>query len=1534
MNLFEQPQTNLFDQQEINIEAPADVRKPESVSMEARMAALGTMSVGDGLVTQLQDMTQKYQDQIEKNGDESVRIEAAARQQTAELDSLARISGNSTGFDKDGTIQQGAALASRAALSEDIERRKSYALEQESLNKIQNLAASGDYTQAKLLMNNLEHGDPEDRITAINTKRLIMQREIEKAGIQKDKQGWFFDATDFLVSMVPLQGSLSKSGLVDVEKGLKHWYDGLFAGERLRDEAAGLWNMDNADFAKYVKDELIPRINEKSTLLGYHSKSEELELLSSIGDHTPSALSTNIGNAIDNVGLLPVGKLAKIGSLPKLMVKMGARKEAQNLMAQAAMQMSTEGAEQAAKKTGVTAEQVFQGITPTAVNPDGAISAVGTATDTNTIIERGQRMIEEISSLTATERLQPDELERAMSSLEKQLTAEFKRPVKDVNWSDKKLADGSQTKQVEFMLGKSGKAGGFSEARQAQRYANSLGYGSSGEVIRDESGQYFVKLKRDMPEYGFFTNVLNVKATNHLSRRVLNARMLSDDFLANMAQVAGNKRNKIIKGLSENFQEPFRHLKTEQRETLSQILAVGENEGKWWTDDELNTLVRRTHGRDITDAEKVAYRTAQDINDVEYTLRNDDAYKQKLIKGFQTASFDTGIGQIDNANALVDRDLSRIAGTERVFNVSDRVHYHVGQPAPIERLQQQGYIAVTTENPVKLADGTTIKTFLMKGNDLDIKPLERAQIAYRAGGHRMYSGKYFVKQTVKGAQPDTGQVFLESPNTYIVAETPAEASFWANHMEQARVAYLDGKGPSEIDEIFGGHSGFPDGDEFIRNMETGLYDKKHPFVVKFDREMPDEYIQTGQQVNLADESEDGYSSWLRTTGRMYYSRKGEALKDFEGNLAPTLDPFKTIDKSLSNIANITSFSDYKASSVERWLNTFGKYTNIREVDPSNLTQFAESKFAKGINQKIVQAGEAQREIIQRNIGWKTELDFQQEQYTRNFIEWVGGDDLTGPRSKIAKTVVSWWDNKSPLESLRGMAFDMKLGLFNVAQLPLQIGTAAAAISLSPKLGMQGFAGGVFIRHFLTKAGTDAALDGYIQRGVHGLVGLEAGEFKQMFKSAKQSGFFDIGGTHQLIGQHGPNSVAGGNFLRSDGPVRTAGRFFFNEGEIANRAVAWRIAWGEAAEKFPNSIDKMGAEFQRHVAGRAEQYAFNMSEQSGAWWQRGVLSIPTQFWAYNVRMMEAMVGGEFTRAQRARLMLGQSLLYGSAGLPVVPFISEKLKTANAEKMDPTKSTLDTFVGKLDRGLLDTALYEMTGIDASVGKRYGTGEFLTETTKTFLPTAIKDILGISSNFGDKSAGDVFAGATGSIMGETAKNLVDVLKYAAAESGADIDEIPMTREALLKTASGISTVGNGLKAYMVFKYGTILTNRGTTVAAGLPPQQAFASALSFSPGQQDQLSTLMAHRLERKESVEQAARVIQNYRTRMLNEPDNRQEIMQQINIFTKLLPTDIRKDALRKAHQTTSKSLYDGLARQMEKERVQQQMIQEAESGIPN
>lgn len=1648
MNYFEEPSVDLFGGPPEAPAAPPAVN-PDEARRLAQLASLATLGASDeaaGIFASMDAKTETYMTQIEQVGEQAVREQISADRQTAKLEALSGVlrehlpTGNPE-------LTQGAVAAYTSLQARDAKEEAAYAMERQAVERVQSLAATGNTTQARLMLSNLENGNALDVIRDYNAKQLILEAALKRFQGVKEDQPWFRDLADFALSVVPAY-SMSRVGNVDSEGLVKNWYDNIFAGKRYQREADALWDIqDMGEFSTFVNGDFLKNLHDNATMLGYTNNTEMVELMSGLVERTPSAFETNAWSAVDIGGFVPWTKAAKLaGGMTSTLVRAGARKEASEVVARAVMDALQEGGETAVTRSGMNTDQIARNLEVSAIAPEGTASRVPIADDAISAYQRGRAALDLQPELEARARLDGAELGKAISTIQQRLERQFQREIKNVKVLEVQLAGGSHTNRIEFVLGKKS-GGGFVDEKQANRYGKSIGM--DGEAIIDESGQWFFKTVEDVAETGFFTRLLNVKTPSPM-RHALSARNVGDTRLADAAQVAGGARNKLLKTLGEPYEKTFRALTGDEHTALAQVLQAGETKAAWLSPSQLDQAYRNAFKRAPSQREVTAYQAARDINDMEFALRNDEIYRQRVIAGYKTVSFDTKRGAVELENAIIDRELKDMPKT-RIFDVSTGKHY-VGDSALTaqqwERMRGQGYQLVHLERPLKMADDTTIKTFLVKGQDLHVEPLKGDQVAYRAGGHRMYRGKYFVKQTVWGSQADTGVKFLESPNTYIAATTRGEAKFWASRMEAARLAHLEGAGLDTIDEILGGHAGLPDAEDFVRMMDdpAGAFQKDTKFDVYFDREMPDEYVSPGEVLDFIDPDDTGFNGFLRLQGRMYTGRKGERLPDYQGGLAPLLSPYETINRSLMNISALSSFGDYKIQAVERWMKTFRQLLDTRDMPEglSDMRLFLEAPLHKGGNaarQRANEAALAQRQIIKRVLGWKTEADMAAEQWGRQVSEWVAGDELTGPVAKARRLAsgVDWWQDVNPVSALRGFAFDLKLGMFNIAQLPMQLSTAVAATTLSPKMGMKGWAMIAPMRFVLggrtlSKEALEARLDQLVKNGVHDLGGFSSSaEFKDFARSAMRSGFFDLGGTHGLLDSYGASTTMDG-FASGVKRTREAGRFFFFEAERWNRIVAWRIAWDEARTKFPTiggnpgprsgmvrlyrgetslkagenipdyikqsdeykeTVDATGRwftesqaearhyttkqgvgkgvtyidvpkadldkyrvsnnpaarkfsarpeteyflprnladarqdvstiqrgispEFAEHLAGRAEEYSFNMSRESQAWWQKGLLSVPTQFWAYNARMLEAMTIGNFTPAQKLRLVAGQSLLYGSAGVPVAGAISSFVKGKNPEMvaMDDGALNLQGDMSNpfatLDRGLVDQFILSTTGVNAQVGARYGTGGWTTEL--------VKNMFGMSA-YGEVSAADMLGGATYNIMGKVGSDVFrPVIEYIAAESG---DEgRPIRREALLQLATNISTVGNGLKAYLVFNYGTYKSGAGSTLVDGLPSRTAFAVALGVQPGEMDEISALATFFKDKSTATKEAAKVIRNYRTDMLNRPDQAATIADEVNAFVRLLPADIRMEALKRANGDVDPSLYTSFVDRLQKEQMEQE-----------
>jgi len=1511
-----------------NVQLPTEPEAPTPALARFRRAqvvAAANIDVSsDDIFQNFEQLTDQYIKNTELYGETQDDIAVAERRRNRAVNAAMNLAQDAPNFDPTGELQEGAVLATRQAIGADIERERQAALEKEAVDNIMDLAAGGNRTQAETMINALEHGSVVDQARDYAAKAMILQREIDRAGLEYSNEPWFAHVVNFAVSVIPFQKSSGAVGNVNVEG--RNWLesigDRVWSGERRNMEASALMNIsDPEEFARILREQVIPNIHENSTLLGWTDKSEELNLLAGLKDRGRPVLN-NAFNTLDNFGLVGAGEIAAgakfATSLPRMLVGLGARREGAGALAAAAAKFTAGGAEEAVQRAGIASvNDVADELMPTIVRPDGGDMVVPVQAAANLGLENGLRIRDSLERLVQTGRFADDaEKEAAIQALKDSSAGAFgANRVVDIRRGETLLADDSSTNTIEFVLGKTAEEG-YSNPAHAKAYADSLGF-SNARVIQGEGGQHFVSVTRDLPETGWYSNALNVKTNNVLSRFLLGARQRSDEFLANRAQVSENTRNKIV---NDHVRTLFKEINIDpvSKDRVAQLWQLGESKDKWFSLEEANIWYQRGFQRDISPKEWKAYNGLRDINDFEYAIRNDLRYKELVVKGYETVGFDAAGQHFDQLNGIVDDTFSRpIQG--RAWNASTNGYSSRLTAEEIERLTNEGYVMVHLDDAQNLANGKQLTSVIVKRDQMVRDQLNRIQLPYRAGGHRIYKEKFFVKQARRMVDEDGNEVW-QSPSTFMVG-TAAEAKVWAETMEQARlIAVSDNPSLQAIDDVFKGRAGYPTAEQFMSNLETGKYSKEFSFTSMFDRELPREYDNLGSSFTQGDIDEEGITSYLRTNGRLYYSQKGdEALVDWQGAQAPVLNAYESVNRAFNNIANLSSYNDYKLTSIDRWVKTFGGAIDQSSVPSgaSNMQKFLDAKPSMGATRDgVKQAMLDQRAIIMRNLGWKTEADAGFDEATRRFHSFVMGADPSSLRHEASRQALNWWTEKNPIQSLRGMAFDLKLGLFNPTQLFLQAGTFLAITAIDPAGAGRAVLSGPVLRHYLMRRSGEETLDAYVKAGLHTKMGFpDETEFRAFMGAAKNSGFFSINESHSLVNAMGPSTInLMGDPIKD---VRQMGRFFFNEGETINRMAAFRVAWDRTIKKYSGVSNIVGKDqVLNEIFGEAEKFAFSMSRPSQAWWQQGLASIPTQFFAYQARMAEMMFGGQLTRAERARLIISQSLLYGTSGVPLAGVVSDLIKQKTGEAPD-----INTPAGFIDRGFMDWAINGATGADVLAGQRLGTGRFLGDT--------VGDLFGFSK-YGETNTMDVVGGATYSITEDLAKSLMPFIKYSMDASGGDPGRALEQRH-LKAIAMNISSLSNLTKFMLIRNYGEYTTNKGRVMANDVPAVNAWATLLlGAAPAESDQIGAIMAYQKDRKKVVTEATTVIEQYNVQVLNHPDRADDLGLELNAFLNMLDPEVKREAIEKARKP-DESLLASLEERMERQQAERDVINQLEGS---
>jgi DNA-binding Lrp family transcriptional regulator len=395
----------------------------------------------------------------------------------------------------------------------------------------------------------------------------------------------------------------------------------------------------------------------------------------------------------------------------------------------------------------------------------------------------------------------------------------------------------------------------------------------------------------------------------------------------------------------------------------------------------------------------------------------------------------------------------------------------------------------------------------------------------------------------------------------------------------------------------------------------------------------------------------------------------------------------------------------------------------------------------------------------------------------------------------------------------------------------------------------------------------------------------------------------------MVNNYGPQAHFG-SFVDKQGRAREQARVFFYTAETWNRLVSYRIAWGEAWEKGLRPVDP---QFNATVLRLADDYSFNMTGESAAFWQKGLLSIPTQFWAYNQRMFDAMFGKRFTAKQKARLIGMNLFMAGSAGVPGLQALSEYLKQQHGGSPDP-----DSIAAMADRGLIDYINYQATGADVIIGERLGTGGWASDVVKSMIG---------QTEYGNKSFLDLVGGATYSISKSTSKTLWNLGKYFVAEQGVEGGG-EITKDNLVNLMKEISTFSQANKALIVHQYGMWKSNKGTILASDLPESHAIYAALSFRPAKADEISYLLAWSKNKEENLKEISTQMRNWRQEALV-TGNYEKYWTKANTLMQMIPVEERREIIRRTNQIDEESFYNYIEEKVSEEQTEEQAMEDLE-----
>jgi hypothetical protein len=757
---------------------------------------------------------------------------------------------------------------------------------------------------------------------------------------------------------------------------------------------------------------------------------------------------------------------------------------------------------------------------------------------------------------------------------------------------------------------------------------------------------------------------------------------------------------------------------------------------------DLDKAYRQTLNRNPTPKEVEAYFRIRQLNDVDWFIRNMTIYKEKVVRGLKTYEFVGGEGT--TPIRLEGKLLDRFDEPRDILNI---VMWVNGKAEPLTRAtlfkQKRGdtlqnhvneYIKKNNLRIIKI-DNPNNKPFkeVLNGDGQPYEyvitdrllsgPIDSVQVNVRAGGHVIYKHQWNVSMPVIYKGRD-GINFYEGDKTILNLPSRAQAKEWTQKLREAVKAKAT-LSPQDFDQYL------------IKNIPRELHkavkaidDPDMLQTVQFGQKAGDVFDYSGKYGGMFKDMAERRSTIADEVGRKFLGAKEDftaaTVDGFEVRRADLIDPTESLVRGLTQASKEWFYSDVRNSFAKDFVERFGhlldatKEELIRHpiyylyngvVDPKKATNAGDVQVARAFQaraKRLMGVSSPQEELID---GVKsTVLDAIYKSVGNKFPNWY--------RDRAVFTA------KDPTEFFRAVAYHSTLGMFNPVQMIVQAGTFVHMFAISPQ-----FAGKSILPNMMSNLAT---LNGSpaVRQKLAKMSGMREDHFLEAFKAMDDVGWNRVGREHML-----QDAMEPATWDRNIGEkVLHAGTAFFRGIESSMRQGAWFIAYQEW--RSANPLLKLDNREIQKILARADTLTVNMTNTSNSALQSGVLSVPTQFYGYALRMMEQFTGKQLTTAEKARLFGVYSAVYGlPAGLSAGTMIPmyEQMRAAALERgMDG-----DKFADVVVNGLLQQVFEGILGKDYSAGKRYSPGGV----------NLISDFVS-----GDKSAAEIMFGAVGGFFDRT--------------------------------------------------------------------------------------------------------------------------------------------------------------------------------------
>ena len=822
------------------------------------------------------------------------------------------------------------------------------------------------------------------------------------------------------------------------------------------------------------------------------------------------------------------------------------------------------------------------------------------------------------------------------------------------------------------------------------------------------------------------------------------------------------------------FSRVARSFSPKQRKRIDKIndvLLSGDENQVVYSVDELKEGIA---GHKLDDAEIETYYKLRIVLDNLFFMRNSEKRRELVLRGIKEATMSNGTRQL--GRPLTDAS----AASNSIGKTNSKWFYDDvdGQPKRFEDIDlsdeyMNGKQLIRLDESADLAgDGNEVRYAMVSTDQLSNLP---AQVLHRRIGYVPKinnEGAYFVKvftpKTVDGTTiPATEN--RANVKTVRAFNNKKEADAWAEQQN-------------------------------IRLREEGVDVSDMRFQALEDRQLELERTATAL---------DSPASLVG--GGLYTGPRSseEILWGAEGLKQPRLNAFEATSRALTATSKYVSMNQLRIGAQERALRTanmlraeggsplnapFQSFDDLRHVAPDTEN-----------NRKI----RSMYTYVQDALGFPTT---EEKLFKRGMQNIIDNSGLAKKMPGFEKSAF-YLKSKDPIASARAAAFHGLLGWFNPAQLWVQAQGAAVAASMNifNPVALGRSIRNQFALQALHHVDNNADNIAHVAKAM----GMSADELAEMNQAWLKTGLKDAILT---TADHAAADAGSGVTLGALRRTEDKGLFFYRGGELFNRRLSFVTAFDEF--KRANKGASITDESLRSILTRSNNLMLNMNRANRASWQKGIWSLPTQFNQINFRTIEALLGvnGDFTMAERGKILAGQAAFYGAAGIPLGNLGAQWMMEMFGYTQEELEKNVDPKTIKAaNEGFLGWLTMATFGIDVEIGERSSLIGGLQSFTSDLL-------------FSEGTVSDKLFGAFGNVGGRFWPALMgeyEPLSLGLAE-GRVVDPLKIIASPLI---GSISTFRNIDKAFAMNQFHKIMDKSyGTTVMGPFSPAEEAAAVMGF--------------------------------------------------------------------------------------------------------